>query len=236
MSINLNDLVPAKTAPMLEHEAKEHLYRPRHNLRHSRGEVRARLLAQEYVRNGQKLGAAMATIGIRSTDGSIGRLAVWQQDIFFDELQRLIARSDIERDRALQIMWTMVNTSILDFIDENGRMMEIKELKRLPRLVQLVISKIKIKRIQQEIKDKDGHLVLDDHGSPYLKTTEIVELEVPERLAAMNQLAQLMKWTGPIVQVNNFNIGRHMMDADMRAEQAKVIYEAAERQLLSKER
>jgi hypothetical protein len=50
----------------------------------------------------------------------------------------------------------------------------------------------------------------------------------------MNQLAQLMKWTGPMVQINNFNIGRQMLDADLRAESANRIYDEADR--LSQER
>lgn len=229
--IDFSKLVPARTVD--EERADVGGKNPEHGrqLTKMRRDGMGRLLAQEYVRNGMNMADAIE----RTFRGRINRqktnfsnLQVETRNAFFDELSKLVANSDVDRERALSILWTMVNTSLLDFMDDHGRFLPVKELKKLPRLMQLCLSKIKIERHTHALKDRKGNPILDDMGRPFVETEEYVHIEMPERMAAINQLAQLMKWVGPQVIVANFNIGRHMADADERLRDANRVYEAIE--------
>lgn len=226
MGIDFDSLTPALSKAALEAPDA----RPKHSLHKIRKAARARLVAQEFVRNGMNLVAAYRTVVGKKYAGkgtSIMSIMGESTDVFVEELSRIIDKSDISRDRALSILWTMINTSILDFIDDNGNVLPIAELRKLPRVVQLMISKIEVTVSQKEVRDAKGNPMLDDNGSPFMATSQRVKIEVPERMAALMQLAQIMRWVGPTTVINNINLGRLMSDADARASRAEIIYDAA---------
>lgn len=233
MPIELKDILPARTAQ--EHREIRKSKATRKKMLEYKHDTQGRLMAQEYVRNGMNYARAVASVGIKNpqSQNSINYLNPAVQESFFDELANLVRTSDVDRDRALQILWTMVNTSLLDFVDNNGDFLPVAELKKLPRLLQLCLTKIKVERREEPIFEGTGkkrHMLLDENGRPYLRRIEYVHIEIPERMAAINQLAQLMKWVGPAIQVNNFNFGQFMADADSRADNAKVVYANVEQQ------
>lgn len=236
MPINLDDILPARTAQ--EHREIRKSKATRKDMLKFKHDMQGRMMAQEYVRNGMNYGKAVSAAGIKSvqSQNSINYLNPAVQDSFFDELSSLVKAADIDRDRALQILWTMVNTSLLDFVDDHGNFLPIKELKKLPRLMQLCLTKVKVERREEPIFDgvgKKRHMVVDENGRPYLRKIEYVHIEIPERMAAINQLAQLMKWVGPAVQITNFNFGQFMADADSRADNARVVYDEVQQRLES---
>lgn len=234
MGIKFDSLVPAKS--QLTHEAEEKGLStapktPKPGLHKLKKAARARLIAQEYIRNGMNLRQAINTVtGSTSKKPGNGLMTLMGDttDIFVDELSKLIDKSDVSRDRALTLLWAMVNTSILDFIDDHGHVMPIAELRKLPRVMQIMLSKIDVTTSQRAVRDESGKIMKDDNGSPYMATEERVRIEIPEKMLALNQLAQIMRWVGPttIVQ-NNINIGRLMADADAKLERSRVIYEQA---------
>lgn len=235
MGIDFNSLIPAKSQEQHEAEANGLSTAPKppkHNLHKLKKHARARLIAQEYVRNGMNLRQAIATVtGSQSKKAGNGILTLMGDatDTFVDELSKLIDKSDVNRDHALSVLWAMVNTSILDFIDDHGHVLPVAELRKLPRVMQIMLSKISVSTKQTPVKE-NGKVLKDDNGSPYLATEQRVHIELPEKMVALNQLAQIMRWVGPTTLVqNNINIGRIMADADASLERSRVIYEQAKK-------
>jgi hypothetical protein len=204
---------------------------PKHDLHKLKKAARARLIAQEFVRNGMELRTAIATVtgnNPKSKSNGIMTLLGDSTDIFVDELSKVVAKSDVDRERALSLLWAMVNTSILDFIDDHGHVLPVPELRKLPRIMQIMLSKIDVSTRQVVVRDEQGKIMRDDNGSPYMANEQRVRIELPERMLALSQLAQIMRWVGPSTLIqNNINIGRLMSDADARREHAEIIYEQA---------
>jgi hypothetical protein len=221
----------AKSADQLKAEQTSLVVIPQHTSHRIRKEMRARLVAQEFVRNGMDFVEAWRTVtGMKTLPNNASMLKALgsQMDIFVDELSHIVHKSDIDRDRTLSILYGMVNTSILDFMDDKGDILAVSELKKLPRVMQLMISEIEVFNAEGTVKDGKGNPVLDDNGSPYVVRSQKVKIKIPERLAAINQLAQIMRWIGPTVALNvQVNIGRMMSEADERATRATMLYDQA---------
>ena len=154
-----------------------------------------------------------------------------QRDVFIDELRLILDKTDVEKDRALSILWSMINISLLDYFDDNGDILPVRELKKLPRIYQIMLTEIDVQSYQHPVTDKEGKVMCDDNGSPYLRTETKVKLKLPDKQSAMNQLAQIMRWVGPSTVINNntVNIGSMMVEADARRGRAEIIYEGAAR-------
>lgn len=231
-TIDFDSLLPAKSQEQHDAEAKGLSTAPKKgkpSLHKLRKTARARLIAQEYVRNGMNLRQAMITVtGSKSLKPGNSLMALLGDttDVFVDELAKLVDKSDVNRDRALNLLWAMVNTSVLDFIDDRGDTLPIAELRKLPRVMQVMLHKISVTSKQEVVKGEDGKVMRDDNGSPFLATIQTVKVELPDKMIAMSQLAQMMRWVGPTTLINQtFNIGRAMADADARAERATIIYD-----------
>lgn len=199
MSIDLKELMPAAPIKDLVRSS------------------RARLLAQEFVRNGFNLAAAYRTALNRQPtwrkNGTVK--APHEMDEFVDELSIIMKDARIDKTEVLNILWSMIHASVLDFFDEHGNVLSMAELKQLPRVMQILIHKIKVHRTESPVRDKDGNVMLDDMGKPHLAYTTRVEVEVPEKLVAIRQLAEIMRWVGPSVTINaNVNIGILMAEMD----------------------
>lgn len=229
MKINLQDLLPAKAQDEME-PPKEAAQR-RHDMRVVRAETKAKLVAQEYVRNGMDfIGAYNTVVGANYPKHGKGHLTAYRllgksMDVFVAELQRLLSKTDISRERALHILWTMVNASVLDFLDDNGDTLPVRELKKLPRVMQLLISEIEVHRKQVVAKGADGKELFDDNGRPYLLNISHVKLKIPDKLTAFRQLAEVMRWVGPAVQVNNYNVGSMMSEQDAQTKRIEQVYD-----------
>jgi hypothetical protein len=223
MPIDLKDLIPATSQITQEKSVLVGLEMKKFNAKQ-----RTRLIAQEYVRNGMDLPLAVSTITGNKLNRrlSAAKILGKNMDAFMAEVNALVGKSDIERDKALEFLWAMLHTSVLDFFDDHGHVLSIKEMKKLPRIMQMMLSKVKVKIREDVVTDEKKKPILDDNGSPYLRRTEYVEVEIPEKMAAINQLAQIMRWIGPLVKVDvNVNVGRTMVDADARTESVGRIYE-----------
>lgn len=232
MKIPLQDLLPA---PALDEQpTPKEASKSKRTLRVIRAEAKARLIAQEYVRNGMNLVAAYNTVCHTKHDKqkhTAYQLLGKSMDVFIDELNRIMAKTDISRDRALNILWAMVNASVLDFLDDHGHTLPVKELKKLPRVMQMLISEIEVKSVQGIAKGADGKELFDDMGRPYLVTMSHVKIKLPDKLTAFRQLAEVMRWVGPAVQINHFNIGNLMAEADAKSASIENIYDGEYREV-----
>lgn len=222
MSIPLLQLIPAKTRD----DPVEAPRPPNKTIAKMQARAKVRLIAQEYVRNGMSFPKAYQTVTGHKAKATMFKTLRHHSDEFVDEIGRVLERSDIERESALNLLWAMVNTSILDFVDEHGTMLPVSELKRLPRVMQVMIHKMKVTTTQLPVRDENGKYMLDDVGRPFLKNVSKVEIEIPEKITALTQLAQLMKWVSPAGGNTTYNIGTLMVDADSRGQRLGRTYDA----------
>lgn len=183
--------------------------------------IRARLIAQAYIRNGmQMLPAVREVVGPHVKDARRVLNGVYGE--FIDELNVLMKNARIDKEQALSILWSIIHTSLLDYFDESGRFMSMAELKKLPRVMQLVIETVKVQTVEKAVMVK-GKPALDEQGNIVRDRKTMVEVSLPPKLKAIEKLAEIMKWTSTTV-TNNTNILQLMVSGEERARLLEGIY------------
>lgn len=188
----------------------------------SKMELRARMMAQEWMRNGQDLPGAYAAVTKRNRPRSrtLSVLTAGNEDIFIDEVKDRFKASGVDKEAVLNFLWALIESSLLDFFDEHGRILPIAELKKMPRIYQRMITEMSVKTVEIPVLDELKRPMCDDVGRPYLRVESSVRIKMPEKLAALQQLATIMKWVGaPSVVINDHrtvNVGALMADGDSR--------------------
>lgn len=165
--------------------------------------MHARLMAQEYVRNGMNLSQAYTTVTGMKARGNMHKMLRGEEDIFLNELSQMVEAARIDQAAVLNRLWTLINSSIFDFFDDKGEMLTVAEIKKLPRVYQTLIEYTKIKTVQLPVRDDAGKIMVDDNGNPYLRQVQEVELRIPPKLVGIELLAKIMKWIGPNIVINN---------------------------------
>lgn len=98
-------------------------------------------------------------------------------------LRETTDRLEITPDEAAGVLSDQAMTSVLDFWGEDGDLLPIKEMKRLPRGRQLALKKLKV--TEQEHYDNKGRL------SGKTRKTEVEAYDIQK---AIEQLARLRQW------------------------------------------
>lgn len=105
------------------------------------------------------------------------------QPAIADVLHEVMDRSTMTQPEAEAVLTSHAMTSVLDFLDDDGRVIPIAEMRRLPRRAQLAIKKLKVSRTQK--LDKDGNVE---------ETTTHAEVELYDSQNAIEKLARLRQW------------------------------------------
>lgn len=193
-----------------------------------RKQVKARALAREWIRNGMHLGQAYKTVtGFAPQERTINQMIRGHLDDFVDELRGLVEASKVDQTAVLNMLWELIHISILDYFDDNGNVMPIRELKKMSRVHQALIDKIEVKTHQEPVTDPEtGKTMMDDNGRPYLQTKQYVQIQLPPKLIAVEQLAKIMKWIGPqvVVQNNTTNVAILMAEKDAQNRRLNSLY------------
>lgn len=184
--------------------------------------IRGRLLAQEYLSNGANMHkAAEKVLGTKPgrEHRTIKDVVGGRTSAFTQELERLLQRVDIDKDQALRTLWAMVNVSLIDFVDDNGNLLPIKNIRALPRVAQQIISEMTVTRSYKPVRGADGEYLYDPNThQPILKPEVSLKLKLPEKIKAIQTIASILKWVeGTKITVN---IAQVMKQAD---EQQKTI-------------
>ncbi len=190
--------------------------------KHFSKRLRARLVAQEYLRNGMNLKAAYEKVtGLPCKGNPEKKLGDALTD-FIAEISRSIERPDIGKDKAVALLWAGITVSPLDFMDDSGAPMTIEQLKKLPREIQSIIESVSIETHHEIVRDENGKKVKNENGEYLFAPVLRANVRLMQKGNLMSQLAQIMKWVGPTVQVNNntYNIGTMMVAADQNRERA----------------
>lgn len=192
------------------------------NLAELQQKVRGRLIAQAYARNGARFTTATEEVlGTRIRElGAFGEVS---KDAFYEELDRILSKADIDKDAALRVLWQITTASIIDFLDDAGNVLPLSMLRQLPRELQCVLDNIEVKRAYQPVRGDDGEYIFDPRThKPMLAPTVTCKIKMPEKTKAINTLASILHWieTRPQVTVN---IAQIMKAADERADQMRTI-------------
>ena len=192
----------------------------------TRTEARSRLLAQAYLRNGCDLVAAWREIDPDIARATIRWRAIPDLDAFSAEISNCLQVAGIERAQALAILWTVVQASVLDFLDDAGHVLPIAELRKLPRILHSALSEVKVVIDPEPLRDGAGEIICDEQGNPKVVEKATVHVRLLDKLAAMKQLAEIMRWTGPqVVMPVTVNVGQYMREAGERTARMAAIYE-----------
>lgn len=184
--------------------------------------VRGRLIAQAYARNGAQFSvASQEVLGRKVTEFS--DFGEESKHAFYEELDRILSKADIDKDAALRVLWQITTASILDFLDDAGNVLPLTMLRQLPRELQCVLDTIEVKRSYVPVRGEDGEYVFDPRTHrPMLAPQVTCKIKMPEKTKAINTLASILHWieTRPQVTVN---IAQIMKAADERADQMRTI-------------
>jgi hypothetical protein len=189
--------------------------------------MKARAIAREWIRNGMNARQAYKTVtGFEPQNKNLNQMMRGCMDDFVDELRGLVEASKVDQTAVLNMLWELIHISILDYFDDDGNVMPVRELKKLSRVHQSLIDQIKVVTSQKPVYDKDGKVMVDDNGRPYLQTEQAVEIKLPPKLLAVDQLAKIMKWVGPAVVINNHttNVAMLMQEKDNKMRQLESMY------------
>ncbi len=186
-----------------------------------RDALMARLVASEYLRNGLNMKAAFESVAKqRYSTRAFHALVNSEDGAFLAEIDTALKSADIEKNKVLGLLWAHATASPLDFMDDDGVILSVAELKQLPRELKSLIEEIKVTREEVPVKDEAGKVIRDEEGKPKMRVVEKVHLKFPSKQGALNTIAQIGKLIGPSVVQNNYNyvtnIGQAMMAADNR--------------------
>jgi len=191
----------------------------------------ARLVASEYLRNGLDIRAAYESVTHKRYTASRFNAMMTAGNSFMEEINIALKTADVEKNKVLALLWAQATTSPLDFMDDNGVILPIATLKKLPREFQALIEEVKVTTTYVPVRDDDNKIMKDKDGKPLLKPEQHVHLKFPSKQAALNTIAQIGKMVGPAVlnntTINMFSIGAAMAEAD--AHRGRLMEERASR-------
>jgi hypothetical protein len=190
-----------------------------------------RLVAQETLRNGMDLKKAIGTV-TEVKDFKDGRMVSNflrdHGDIYADEMSKAVDLVGIDKEKTLAFLYAVMHMSVLDFMDDEGVYLPVKELKKLPRVMQCMIQDIEVATLESEVIDPATKKpMLDKKGNVILKKLQKVNISLVRKMEAIDALAKIMRWVGPAVVINNntTNIATLMTVADERRNKMNAAYD-----------
>lgn len=199
---------------------------PKPEAKKLRKQATSRLLGQAYLRTGCDLKAAFREVFPEGAESTFRWEKIPDLDAFTEEIAATLNASEVTQAAAMNVLWTVVQSSVLDFLDDNGRVLPIDQLRKLPRVMHTVLSEIKVTVQQTPVRDASGEPMLDDMGKPYQSEKSFVHIKLLDKLVAVRQLAEIMKLVGPSSVVHtHLNIGEFITAADARARRLGRTYE-----------
>lgn len=181
----------------------------------NRDQLLARLIAQEYLRNGLNFEVAYLKLRGRRPRAK-DKVAVMAMPEFEEEIARCLGTVDIEREQVLRLLWVQASMSPLDFMNDEGKSLTIAQMKKLPRELQAMIEVVNVNTVMVQARDGNGNLVSDDDGVPLMVPETKVSIRVADKARALKTIAEIGKMIGPKVVNNtaNFNFAALMVKAD----------------------
>jgi hypothetical protein len=157
---------------------------PEHMIAHSNPSLNLKYheIAKEFVNNGMNKTAAYKKVTKCKQKNATNMAYVLFNKPFFIDLVRAYLQGEEEspktKDWAIKVWTNMVNSNVLDYIDDDFGILTVKELKELPVYVQRSIKKLEVET------------TTDDDGREVRK----IKIELVDKQKALNDLAKAEKW------------------------------------------
>lgn len=179
----------------------------------------SRLVANEYLRNGMDMKRAYETVTKKPYTPAKFQAMLSAPDCpFMGEIDTALKASEIEKNKVLAILWVQATSVLFDFMDDEGNMLTIAEIKKLPREIQALVKEAEVHTSYEHVMDEEGKPLKDKKGEFLMVPKQYVKLKMIDKQKALDSIAQIGKLIGPTVLNQNFvtNIGQIMLDADNR--------------------
>lgn len=204
----------------------------------TRYQLQGRMVAMEMIANGGDFQKAYAAVpGMRARDKRKAQTRTPEHlfhpialDSFSRALKDALDVREISKDQALALLWTQTMSSPLDFYDDNGVAMSIAELKQLPALVRAIITEVRVETHEEVLVDAKGQPILDSKGDMQKLAKQVAVVKIADKNDALRQIAQIMKWVGPTVQINADKVSMATIvgAAESRASRLGAVYDQVE--------
>lgn len=143
-----------------------------------------------------------------------------------------LAADEVEgagKEWAIERWQEQLNISPLDYFDDEGKVLPVKELKKLPAWFRRNLTGITSTRTEVPVTH-NGEEVMDDEGKPLVIVTDNVSITMVSKEKALENIAKCLKW----IQSHNVNVDitvgmdalrESMAAADSRAARAPRVIE-----------
>jgi len=179
-------------------------------------------LAREFINNGFNQTKAYASVfgkTISQSRHTASNLfnSVWMRALIHDMVRGTDGEiADVEKEFLIGKLMKQIESNVLDYIDDDGQFLNVKEIKSLPTFVQELIKKLDVHTWHIPVME-DG-----DDGLP-VEVAQIrhqkVHIELYDKQKAMELLAKAMRWIAGDNETNNFYLGaEQMIEANQRVE------------------
>jgi len=145
--------------------------------------------------------------GVKNTSAQTLATRLFKKPFMIDLIKRYYLgetntkEKPLTKDYAIKVWRHMVECNVLDYMDDDGKCLSVKELKKLHKYVQLSIKKIDIKTEEKKVMLR-GKPVLDDDGKPMTELHQHVSIELIDKQRALSDLARAEQWIQTHIDVN----------------------------------
>jgi hypothetical protein len=185
-------------------------------------------LAREFVNNGFCQTRAYAAVfgkSIKNSRGNSSRIfnSSWMRSKIREITLGVDGEGvdDLPKEYLIERLMQMIDANILDYMDDDGKGLNIVELKALPSWTQLIIKRLNVvtTTVPVAVKDEAGNVIMDADGQPahVEVTNQSISIELYDKLKAMEIMAKAMKWiTSDTTNTFNFIGADTMVQAEAR--------------------
>lgn len=189
-------------------------------------DIKINELAREFVNNGLKKTTAVAAVfGVNLTAAKTPEyMAIFDSSHFRSKVALMLQGVDGKfaeptKEYAIQRVMHILEMNILDYVDDDGRWLTVKELKALPREMQVMLDDFTMTNTIRHVglRDAAGEVIKGDDGNPHMIEVreQVVRLKLPDKTANLKLLGEFMKWLDTHGD-NIFISGDIMMQAESR--------------------
>ena len=188
-------------------------------------DIRLHEVAREFINNGFKQTKAYASVmgkTITQSRGPASKLfnSAWMRSMIHEMLRGTDGElAELPKEYLLEKLQKQIEANVLDYIDNDGSFLNVKELKALPMFVQQVIKKLQVHTWHEPLMETDE---AGDRVEVGQIRHQRVQLELYDKQKALELLAKAQKWiAGDSGDTNVFLNADVMISANKRVEKLR---------------
>ena len=177
-------------------------------------------LAREFISNGMRQTPAYAAVyGVDLKQARVMASKIfnstWMRSLIRDMLMGEDGEpAEISKEYALKIWMRQIESNVLDYVDDEGQWLNVKELKSLPDFAQQHIKKLNVHTWEEPVDDGNGGERMVRH--------QRVQIELIDKQRALEQMAKAMRWIETKGDVNLTVVSSDVMiEAQKRIEKLR---------------